>query len=163
MAVTLHTNKGDLKLEVYCDQTPVSAKNFLALCASGYYNGVKFHRNIPGFMIQGGDPTGTGKKGESAYGGKLDDEIVDTLKHDRRGVVAFANSGPNTNGSQFYITYAECPHLNNISTIFGRVLHGWEALKTMESVDVDEKYKPKSEIRITSVTIHANPFADIES
>ncbi|KAL3159109.1 hypothetical protein ABBQ32_011106 [Trebouxia sp. C0010 RCD-2024] len=115
MAVTLNTNLGSLKLELYCEQAPKAAENFLALCASGYYDGTLFHRNIKGFMIQGGDPTGTGKGGKSIFpspNGKFPDEITDTLKHTKRGIVSMANSGPNTNGSQFFITYNKHPHLN---------------------------------------------------
>jgi len=106
---------GEIKIEIYCDEVPQAATNFLALCASGYYNGTVFHRNIKGFMIQGGDPTGTGKGGKSIYNtptGKFPDEIVDSLKHSRRGVVSMANSGPNSNGSQFFITYKAHTHLN---------------------------------------------------
>ena len=114
-SVTLHTTLGDLKLEIYCDEVPRTATNFLALCGSGYYDKTIFHRNIKGFMIQGGDPTGTGKGGASIYNtpnGKFPDEIVETLKHSRRGIVSMANSGPNSNGSQFFITYKAHTHLN---------------------------------------------------
>lgn len=114
-SLTLHTTLGDLKLEIYCDEVPRTATNFLALCASGYYDKTVFHRNIKGFMIQGGDPTGTGKGGKSIYNtpnGKFQDEIVESLKHSRRGIVSMANSGPNSNGSQFFITYKAHTHLN---------------------------------------------------
>lgn len=113
MSVTLHTDLGTLKLEVYCDIVPRTSFNFLALAASGYYDNTLFHRNIKGFMLQGGDPTGTGKGGESIWGGKFNDEIHPDNKHTVRGVVSMANSGPNTNGSQFFITYAKHPHLDN--------------------------------------------------
>merc|ERR1712066_1093677 len=96
---------GDLKLELYCEECPKTAKNFIALAASGYYDGCKWHRNIKGFMAQSGDPTGKGKGGESIYGGTFNDEIKDGLKHKARGVLSMANSGPNTNGSQFFLTY----------------------------------------------------------
>ena len=113
MSVTLHTDLGTLKLEIYCDIVPRTSFNFLALAASGYYDNTLFHRNIKGFMLQGGDPTGTGKGGESIWGGKFNDEIHPDQKHTMRGVVSMANSGPNTNGSQFFITYAKHPHLDN--------------------------------------------------
>ena len=110
MSVTLHTNLGDLKVELFCEDAPRTCENFLALCASEYYDNTSFHRNIKGFMIQGGDPTGTGRGGQSIWGGKFPDEIRDNLKHTNRGVMSMANSGPNTNASQFFFTYAKCPH-----------------------------------------------------
>lgn len=113
MAVTLHTDLGTLKLELFCDTVPRTTFNFLALAASGYYDNTLFHRNIKGFMLQGGDPTGTGKGGESIWGGKFNDEIHPENQHTTRGIVSMANSGPNTNGSQFFITYAKHPHLDN--------------------------------------------------
>ncbi|GIX64956.1 cyclophilin, putative [Babesia caballi] len=120
MAVTLHTSHGDLKLELHCREAPKTCKNFLALCASDFYNGLTFHRNIKGFLVQGGDPTGDGKGGESIYGALFENEIVGHLKHDRRGVVSMANLGkPGTNGSQFFITYAKHPQLNGAYTVFG--------------------------------------------
>lgn len=101
-AVTLHTSQGDLKLELYCEEAPKTCENFLALCASSYYDATIFHRHIPGFMLQGGDPTGSGQGGRSIYdtpSGKFADEIVSGLSHDRAGIVSMANSGPNTNGA----------------------------------------------------------------
>lgn len=99
MSVTIKTNMGDLKIELYCELTPITCKNFLALAAKGYYNETIFHRNIKNFIIQGGDPSGTGKGGESIYGKHFKDEYIKELRHDKRGVVSMANSGPNTNGS----------------------------------------------------------------
>ncbi|KAK6162469.1 hypothetical protein DH2020_002310 [Rehmannia glutinosa] len=119
-SVTLHTNLGDIKCEIFCDEVPKTAENFLALSASGYYDGTIFHRNIKGFMIQGGDPTNTGKGGTSIWGKKFNDEIRESLKHNARGMLSMANSGPNTNGSQFFITYAKQPHLNGLYTIFAK-------------------------------------------
>ena len=113
MSVTLHTDLGTLKIEIFCDTVPRTAFNFLALAGSGYYDNTLFHRNIKGFMLQGGDPTGTGKGGESIWGGKFSDEIHPENMHTARGIVSMANSGPNTNGSQFFITYAKHPHLDN--------------------------------------------------
>ncbi|CAN1236607.1 Peptidyl-prolyl cis-trans isomerase CYP18-1 [Linum grandiflorum] len=167
MSVTLHTNLGDIKCEIFCDEVPKSAENFLALCASDYYDGTIFHRNIKGFMIQGGDPTGTGKGGTSIWGKKFNDEIRESLKwsllqHNARGMLAMANSGPNTNGSQFFITYAKQPHLNGLYTVFGKVIHGFEILDIMEKVlqtPTGPGDKPLAEIRINHVTIHANPLA----
>ncbi|GFS39932.1 cyclophilin-like peptidyl-prolyl cis-trans isomerase family protein [Actinidia rufa] len=133
--------------------------NFLALCASGYYDGTVFHRNIKGFMIQGGDPTGTGKGGTSIWGKKFNDEIRESLKHNARGVLAMANSGPNTNGSQFFIIYAKQPHLNGLYTVFGKVIHGFEVLDLMEKTPTGPGDRPLAEIRMNRVTIHANPLA----
>ncbi|CAK1548347.1 unnamed protein product [Leptosia nina] len=160
MSVTLHTDVGDLKIELFCEQSPKACENFLALCASDYYNGSLFHRNIKGFIVQTGDPTGTGKGGTSIWGRKFEDEFKEELKHNARGMVSMANNGPNTNGSQFFITYAEQPHLDLKYTIFGRVIDGFEALDDLEKMPVNPKtFKLLTEARITSVTIHANPLA----
>ena len=110
-------------------------------------------------MVQGGDPTNTGKGGESIYGGKFEDEIRPELKHDSRGVLSMANSGPNTNGSQFFFTYGKHPHLNNVYTVFGRIIHGMETLDAMESVPSDAKDRPLADIVLNKITIHANPLA----
>ncbi|KAL7458142.1 hypothetical protein ACHAWC_009685 [Mediolabrus comicus] len=168
MSVSIHTSVGDIKIEVFCDTAPRTAFNFLALCASGYYNGTTFHRNMKTFMIQGGDPTGTGKGGESIWGGKFNDEFHPDLRHDVRGVVSMANVGSNTNGSQFFITYERQPHLNNLYTVFGRVLDGWDTLDAMERLPVEgeaatkkrNKHRPINPPVIKGVTIHANPLAD---
>lgn len=150
MSVTLHTNHGDIKCEIFCDLVQKASYNFLALAASGSYDNTLFHRyekinrfccpiitnsrsqsrNIKGFMLQGGDPTGTGKGGESIYGNHFNDQFHPDLKHDKRGVLSFANNGPDTNGSQFFFTYAAQPHLNNQYTIFGQVC----ALKRMTKI-----------------------------
>lgn len=161
MAVTLHTSLGDMKIELHCDHAPKAAENFLALCGSGYYDNNIFHRNIRGFMLQTGDPTGTGKKGSSIWGKHFQDEIVDSLKHNARGVLSMANSGPNTNNSQFFITYGKQPHLDMKYTVFGRLIDGMDTLDEIEKLPVDEKtFRPLSEVKIESVTIHANPIAD---
>ena len=159
MSVTLHTNMGDLKFEIYCDLTPRTAFNFLALTASGYYDGCTFHRNMKGFMVQGGDPTATGKGGQSIWGGKFPDEMHPECKHNRRGILSMANSGPNTNKSQFFITYQKQPHLNSVYTAFGKLIDGMETLDAIEKVPVSKKNKPLSEITIKNITIHANPLA----
>lgn len=110
-------------------------------------------------MIQGGDPTGTGKGGTSIWGKKFNDEIRESLKHNARGILSMANSGPNTNGSQFFIAYAKQPHLNGLYTIFGRVIHGFEVLDIMEKTQTGPGDRPLAEIRLNRVTIHANPLA----
>ncbi|OZJ04726.1 Peptidyl-prolyl cis-trans isomerase-like 3 [Bifiguratus adelaidae] len=161
MSVTLHTDLGDLKIEVFCEAVPKTAENFLALCASGYYDNNLIHRNIKGFMVQTGDPTGTGKGGNSIWGKKFGDEIRSTLKHNARGIVSMANSGPNTNGSQFFITYAKHSHLDTKYTVFGKVIDGQDTtLDALEKLPVDAKHRPLQDVRIRSVTMHANPIAD---
>ena len=162
MSVTLHTNMGDLKIELECEMCPITSKNFLALAAKGYYNGTQFHRNIKGFIIQGGDPSNTGKGGESIYGKYFNDEIKTDLKHDKRGILSMANSGPNTNSSQFFLTYSKQPHLDNKYTIFGRLIDGFELLDKLEKLPVGKNYRPLENVVIEKVTIHANPIAEIE-
>lgn len=162
MAVTLHTSLGELKLEIYCESVPQAAQNFMALCASNYYDNTVFHRSIRGFMLQGGDPTGTGRGGKSIFptaDGKFADEISDNFKFAKRGVVAMANSGLNTNGSQFFIAYAKAPHLNGKYTILGQVIDGNDTLDKMEKITVGAADRPLQDIRLKSVTIHANPIA----
>jgi len=164
MSVTLHTTLGDLKIEVFCEAVPKAAENFLALCASGQYDNVLFHRNIRGFMIQTGDPTGTGKGGQSIWGREFPDEIRTTLKFNDRGIVAMANKGADTNKSQFFVTYAKQPHLDGKYTIFGKVIDGADStLDAMEKVPVNEKSRPVHEIKLKNVTIHANPIAESTS
>jgi len=166
MSVTLHTSIGDIKLEIFCDTVPRTSFNFLALAASGAYDGTVFHRNMKGFMIQGGDPTGTGKGGESIWGGTFEDEFHPDNVHDRRGIVSMANKGPDTNRSQFFITYGRQPHLNNVYTVFGKILDGWDVLDQMERLpsvggakkkDANRPVKPPV---IERITIHANPLAE---
>lgn len=111
-------------------------------------------------MVQTGDPTGTGKGGNSIWGRKFEDELRDGLKHSIRGVVSMANNGPDTNGSQFFITYNKQPHLDMKYTVLGKVIDGFDTLDELEKLPVDEKHRPEREVCIRSVTIHANPIAD---
>lgn len=159
MSLTLHTSCGDLKIELQCEKVPILCENFLQLCAGGAYDGLLFHRNVPGFIIQGGDPTGKGKGGEAACGGKLDHEFHPDLKHAARGVVSMASNGPHTIGSQFFVTYALQPTLDGEYSVIGRVIDGFDTLDAMERVPVSAKYRPTDDIVMTGVTIHANPFA----
>jgi peptidyl-prolyl cis-trans isomerase-like 3 len=163
MSITLHTSHGDIKCEIFCEDAPRSAKNFLALSAMGYYDNTLFHRNIKGFIIQGGDPTGTGRGGNSIYGKFFDDEINPILKHDRRGILSFANSGNNTNGSQFFISYSKQTDLDGKYSIFGKVIDGFETLDFLEREQVGKNNRPLNECKINSVTIHSNPIAESES
>jgi len=159
--VTFKTTHGDLKIEVFCEAVPKTAENFLALSASGKYTGTTWHRNIKNFMIQTGDPSGTGKGGQSIWGEPFNDEIRSTLRFNNRGVVAMANSDPDTNKSQFFITYAKQSHLDSKYTIFGKVIDGQDStLDAMERVPVDNKNRPKEEIKTLEVIMHANPLAD---
>ncbi|EFA10186.1 RING-type E3 ubiquitin-protein ligase PPIL2 [Tribolium castaneum] len=160
--VRLITNLGPLNLEIYCDEVPRASENFIRHCASGYYNGTKFHRSIRNFMVQGGDPTGTGTGGESIWGKKFVDEFRPNLQHVGRGVLSMANSGKNTNGSQFFITYRSCKHLNNKHTIFGRLVGGMETLNEMEKIEVDNKDKPIEDIVLIRAQVFVNPFEEAD-
>nr|CAB3496765.1 unnamed protein product [Digitaria exilis] len=163
--VQLHTTHGDLNLELHCDITPRTCENFLTHCENGYYNGLIFHRSIKNFMIQGGDPTGTGSGGESIWGKPFKDEVNSKLLHSGRGVVSMANSGPHTNGSQFFILYKSAPHLNFKHTVFGMVVGGLTTLSAMEKVPVDDDDRPlvsivQEEIKILKVSIFVNPYTE---
>ncbi|KAL8229236.1 hypothetical protein R6Q57_014136 [Mikania cordata] len=158
--VQLHTTHGDLNIELHCDITPRACENFITLCERGYYNGVVFHRNIRNFMIQGGDPTGTGKGGESIWGKPFKDEVNSKLLHYGRGVVSMANSGPHSNGSQFFILYKSANHLNFKHTVFGGVVGGLTTLSVMEKVPVDDDDLPLEEIKIISVSVFVNPYSE---
>ncbi|KAI6124789.1 cyclophilin-like domain-containing protein [Pisolithus croceorrhizus] len=136
-SVVLETSLGDVQLELYWDHAPRTCKNFAELTKRGYYNGVIFHRIIADFMIQGGDPTGTGRGGTSIYGQRFEDEIHPELRFTGAGILAMANSGPNTNGSQFFITLGPTPYLDNKHTIFGRVSSGMRVVQRLGAVAVD--------------------------
>jgi len=156
--VQLHTTHGDLNIELHCDITPRTCENFITLCERGSYNGVAFHRNIRNFMIQGGDPTGTGRGGESIWGKPFKDEFNSKLLHSERGIVSMANSGPHTNGSQFFILYKSAKHLNFKHTVFGRVVGALSTLSAMDKVPVDDDDRPLEEIKINRITIFVNPY-----
>ena len=147
--MTLHTSKGGLNVELRCDLAPRTCENFLALCEMGYYDKTTFHRSIRNFMAQGGDPTATGTGGESIYGPAFPDELDSRLLHDRRGVLSMANSGKNTNGSQFFILYKSAPHLNFKHSVFGAVVGGLEALTAIEDTKTDSDDRPLQRIEIT--------------
>nr|XP_006135018.1 peptidyl-prolyl cis-trans isomerase-like 2 [Pelodiscus sinensis] len=162
--IRLHTNKGDLNLELHCDMTPKTCENFIKLCKKNYYDGTVFHRSIRNFVIQGGDPTGTGTGGESYWGKPFKDEFKPNLSHTGRGILSMANSGPNSNKSQFFITFRSCTYLDKKHTIFGRVVGGFEALTAMENVDSDPKTdRPKEEIRIKSTTVFVDPYEEADA
>ncbi|CAO3614222.1 unnamed protein product [Cunninghamella blakesleeana] len=156
--VRIVTNFGNLNIELYCDKTPRTCYNFIMLAKTGYYENVIFHRSIKNFMIQGGDPTGTGKGGESYFKQEFPDEIKSSLSHNDRGILSMANHGKNTNGSQFFITYKPCTHLDRQHTIFGRVVGGLEVLGKFESIPVDDGDRPEREIRMKQVDVLVDPY-----
>eukprot|EP00891_Asterochloris_glomerata_P001498 jgi/Astpho2/1498/fgenesh1_pm.00026_%23_13_t len=158
----LHTNLGDLNLELHCDIAPRTCENFILLAESGYYTGTKFHRLIKNFMIQGGDPTGTGSGGESIYGPTFRDEVDSRLLHGERGVLSMANSGKDTNGSQFFILFKSAAHLNFKHTVFGKLVGGLNVLSAMEKVPVDGDDRPEKDIEITGCTLFVNPYKEME-
>lgn len=162
--VELVTNFGSINLELFCDRTPKTCHNFLLLVSRGYYDGTIFHRLIKNFILQGGDPTGTGSGGQSAWNAPFKDECHADLKHVGRGVLAMANSGPSSNKSQFYITLrGTWDHLDGKHTVFGRVVGGDETLSKIESVEVDKKDVPKKEIKILRAVTYLDPFEEIET
>lgn len=173
---TLHTTEGDITLDLYDERAPRTVENFLDLAehdpaadadpapdtvtwedpetgetrGDGLYNGVVFHRIIEDFMIQTGDPTGTGRGGP---GYAFDDEFHDELRHDSAGTVSMANSGPDTNGSQFFITLAPQPHLDDRHAVFGRVAEGMDVVETIGNADTDGQDEPTTPIEIESVSV----------
>ncbi len=151
--VTLETTMGSIQLTLRPDVAPKACENFIGLCKKGYYNNVIFHRVIKGFMIQGGDPTGTGRAGESIWGQKFEDEFSPDLKFTKPGLLAMANSGPGTNGSQFFITCAATPWLNNRHTIFGEVTGGMDVVQKIENCETGDKDKPKTDVKILKTTV----------
>lgn len=164
MSVTLHTSKGDIKIELFCEEVRLPTANFLALCASGDYNGTIFHRVVPSFIVQGGDPTGKGNVSRGAFARRLPDETHETLKFDKRGVIAFANAGKISStgiGSQFFITLNPAPHLDGTCTVIGHVIHGMDTVDVIASEPLSDNGngRPVRPIELQHVTIHANPFA----
>ena len=148
-SATLHTNHGAIAIELFDEDAPKTVENFLKLAGDGFYNGVVFHRIIPDFMIQGGDPTGTGMGGP---GYTFEDEFNDHKVE--RGALAMANAGPNTNGSQFFIvTTAAAPWLDGKHTVFGHVTDGMDAVDTIEQVDTDAQDKPREPVVIERVEL----------
>ncbi len=140
--VVLETNQGDIEIRLKNDIAPQACENFIQLVEKGYYNDLIFHRVIKGFMIQGGDPTGTGRGGASIWGKAFRDELTPVAKFDSAGILAMANSGPDTNGSQFFITCAPTPWLNMRHTIFGEVISGLEVVQKIENTPVDAQDRP---------------------
>lgn len=177
---TIKTSLGEVKVQLFAKLAPKTVKNFVELAKKGYYNGVLFHRVIPDFMIQGGDPTGTGRGGESIYGKAFEDEFSDQL-FNFNGALSMANAGPNTNGSQFFIVSASrvpanmleqmkmvgypqeiidhykekggTPWLDHRHTVFGQVISGMEIVEKISKVDRDGMDKPKEDVVMNEITI----------
>lgn len=159
----METNLGDLTIELQTETAPRAVWNFIKLAQKGYYKGVAFHRNIPNFMIQGGDPSGTGRGGASIWGKYFDDEFDGPLTHNARGTMSMANKGKNTNSSQFFFTYKPTPHLDRKHTIFGRVASGLEVLSKMEDVPTDGSNRPLNKIVIKDVVVFVDPFEEFQT
>ncbi|XP_009572843.1 PREDICTED: peptidyl-prolyl cis-trans isomerase CWC27 homolog, partial [Fulmarus glacialis] len=162
MRVLLRTTAGDIDIELWSKEAPKACRNFIQLCMEEYYNNTIFHRVVPGFIVQGGDPTGTGSGGESIYGAPFKDEFHSRLRFNRRGLVAMANAGPHDNGSQFFFTLGRADELNNKHTIFGKVTGDtiYNMLRLAE-VEVDKEERPLSPHKIRSSEVLFNPFDDI--
>jgi peptidylprolyl isomerase len=146
--VVLETNQGVIEVKLFTDIAPKTCENFIGLVKKGYYDGIIFHRVIKNFMIQGGDPTGTGRGGESIWGEPFEDEVASKVSFDKQGLLAMANAGPNTNGSQFFITTAATPWLNMKHTIFGEVVSGYDVVAKIENTAKDSSDKPLAEQKI---------------
>jgi len=144
------TNKGVFVAEMFEDKTPLTTKNFIELVEKGFYDGIIFHRVIDGFMIQGGDPTGTGMGGP---GYKIKDEFGEGLKHDDEGILSMANAGPNTGGSQFFITLAPTPWLNGHHAIFGKVVEGMDVVRLIGVVPTDFRDRPREAVTMEKVEV----------
>lgn len=145
---TIATDRGDIVIELFAGKAPRTVNNFVFLAREGFYDGVTFHRVIPGFMAQGGDPTGSGRGGP---GYRFADEFHPDLRHDGPGVLSMANAGPGTNGSQFFITHGPTPHLDDRHTVFGRVVEGMDVVLDIPERDPMKAREPG--LAMTSVTI----------
>lgn len=144
----METDNGTMVIELFADKTPVTVNSFVFLAREGFYDGVIFHRVIANFMVQGGDPTGTGRGGP---GYRFQDEFHPSLKHDKRGVLSMANAGPGTNGSQFFITHGPTPHLNGKHSVFGQIVEGEDVLMSIPERDPNNVNAPA--VKIIRVTI----------
>jgi len=153
MTVILETNQGNIEIKLMPDAAPKACENFSGLAQKKYYDGLIFHRVIKGFMIQGGDPTGTGCGGESLWGSAFADETSPAVRFDRKGLLAMANSGSNSNGSQFFITTAPAPWLNGKHTIFGEVVSGYDVVQKIETCKTGAGDKPVQEQKITKAYV----------
>ena len=151
--VALETTQGTIKIKLYPDVAPKACENFITHIEQGYYDGLIFHRVIKGFMIQGGDPTGTGRGGASIWGEPFEDEVSKYLPFDRPGILAMANAGPNTNGSQFFITTVPTPHLHMKHTIFGVVVEGYDVVQAIENTKTGRGDRPVKDQKIIKAQV----------
>jgi peptidyl-prolyl cis-trans isomerase-like protein 2 len=157
----ISTNLGDLNIELLPEYAPRAVWNFVKLAQKGYYRDTVFHRNIKGFMIQGGDPTGTGRGGQSIWGKPFNDEFEGPERHNVKGILSMANKGKNTNTSQFFITYRAVPHLDRKHTIFAKVVGGLDTtLRDMELAEVGDKDRPVNDIEILDIVVFVDPFEE---
>jgi peptidylprolyl isomerase len=155
--VEVETNYGTFELTLWPDVAPKATENFLTHAKDGYYNGVIFHRIIRGFMMQGGDPRGTGEGGESIYGVCFEDECSENVKFDRPYLLAMANAGPKTNSSQFFITFAPTTWLNMKHSIFGEVTKGQDVINKIEAVETAPGDRPKEDVKMIKLTVKNPP------
>lgn len=149
--VTIVTNLGDIEVQLKPEIAPKAVENFVTHAKDGYYNGTIFHRVIKDFMIQGGDPLGNGTGGDSIWGKEFEDEFNADTTFDKPGYLAMANRGPNTNGSQFFITTAATPWLNQRHTIFGEVTKGYDIVQKIENAKTNANDRPLEEVKITKI------------
>ena len=154
LVAKINTTMGDIEIELFPDKTPKTVENFVGLATQNYYDGIIFHRIIDQFMIQGGDPTGSGSGGKSYFGGSFEDEFHDDLTHNGAGILSMANAGPNTNGSQFFITLVPTPWLDGKHSIFGKVIGGIEVVEAMGKVATSKPFdKPLKDIVMNKVIV----------
>jgi len=151
--IVMETTQGTIELELKPEVAPKACENMIKLAKKGYYDGIIFHRIIKEFMIQGGDPTGTGAGGESIWGKPFEDECKSSVTFSKRGLLAMANAGPGTNGSQFFITTVETPWLNGHHTIFGEVSKGYDVVEKLEKVETGMQDRPVEEQKIIKMTV----------
>lgn len=151
--VILETTQGKIEIKLFPEVAPKACENFIGLVKKGYYDGTTFHRVIKDFMVQGGDPTATGMGGESFFGRSFEDEVRSNVTFDRPGLLAMANAGPNTNGSQFFITVAVTPWLNMRHTIFGEVVRGYDVVEKISQLPVGANDKPVKDQKIIKATV----------
>jgi len=150
---TIHTTLGDIYLKLYPQECPKTVENFTCHSKNGYYDNLLIHRVIKGFMLQTGDPLGDGTGGTSIWGAEFEDELSKTLRHDRAGTVSMANAGPNTNGSQFFMTTVVTPWLDGKHTVFGRVAKGMDVVHSIEKVKTDKQDKPLQDVKILNISV----------